>query len=102
MALSNESTDRGVRLIELAHENWHNPFSEALENEVKASLARAQEDAAISAVVVTGGAGRSWSAGGDFNEVQHLSGGDDVDRWIDRVTERVSEASAQTGAKESP
>src|SRR4029078_9600954 len=41
----------------------------------------------VKAVVMTGGVGRSFSAGGDFNEVKNLSGGGDVDRWIDRVTE---------------
>jgi enoyl-CoA hydratase/carnithine racemase len=39
----------------------------------------------INAVVVYGGKNRSFSVGGDFNEVKLLSGGEDVEQWIDRI-----------------
>ncbi len=75
----------GVRVIYLNHPNSHNPFNEALENSVKQALEVADKDQSINAVVVYGGPQRSFGVGGDFNEVKLLSGGDDVDRWIDRI-----------------
>jgi len=76
----------GIRVITLNHESRNNPFSAALEDEIKRALREADAAPAVAAIVVTGGEGRSFSAGGDFNEVKNLTGGADVDRWIDRVT----------------
>ncbi|MEE4407036.1 enoyl-CoA hydratase/isomerase family protein [Enterobacter mori] len=74
-----------IRLLILNHENKHNPFSENLENAIKAALQEADSDPNIKAIVVYGGKGRSFSSGGDFNEVKNLSGSVEVERWIDRV-----------------
>jgi carboxymethylproline synthase len=41
----------------------------------------------VSAVVLHGGAGNSFAVGGDFHEVSHFSGHDEVDVWIDAITE---------------
>jgi len=75
----------GVRIIYLNHPNPHNPFNEALENSVKHALEIADKDQDINAIVVYGGEQCSFGVGGDFNEVKLLSGGDDVNRWIDRI-----------------
>ena len=75
----------GVRVIYLNHPNRYNPFNEALGNAVQKALELADKDTSINAIVVYGGEGRSFGVGGDFNEVQWLSGGEDVDRWIDRI-----------------
>ncbi|MGM3190989.1 enoyl-CoA hydratase/isomerase family protein [Dickeya dadantii subsp. dieffenbachiae] len=80
-----EETRESVRIITLNHPNKHNPFNQALENAVKKALNDADNDPDVSAIVVYGGKGCSFSAGGDFNEVKNLSGGADVERWIDRV-----------------
>jgi carboxymethylproline synthase len=82
-----EYNSGSVRIIELNHPNQHNPFSKEHETNVKDALSRANHDGAVRAVVVCGHDGKSFSAGGDFNEVKNLSGGDDVDDWIDRVTD---------------
>ncbi|WP_448208539.1 enoyl-CoA hydratase/isomerase family protein [Azospirillum sp. sgz302134] len=87
MSLVIETDAAGIRVIELNHPSRHNPFNERLENDVKAALGRANDDPGVRGVVVTGRAGKSFSAGGDFNEVKNLTGGEDVDRWIDRVTD---------------
>lgn len=87
MSLVIEENVGAVRVITLNHRNKNNPFSEALEDSIKHALAAAQNDADVKALVVTGGNGRSFSAGGDFNEVRQLQGGAEVDRWIDRVTD---------------
>lgn len=85
MSLVIEQDIRNLRVVTLNHKNRHNPFSEELEDRLKEVLNRANEDNSVKAVIVTGGKGRSFSAGGDFNEVSLLRGGDDVDRWINRV-----------------
>ncbi|PCE22656.1 spore coat protein CotG [Paraburkholderia acidicola] len=84
--------DDGIRVITLNHESRNNPFSAALEDDIKQALREADADPSVAAIVVTGGEGRSFSAGGDFNEVKNLSGGADVDRWIDRVTDLYASA----------
>jgi carboxymethylproline synthase len=81
-----------IRVIEFDHPNKHNPFSEVHENNIKAAFRRANADPTIKGVVVTGHDGRSFSAGGDFNEVKNLRGGDEVDRWIDRVVDLYASA----------
>lgn len=80
-----ENDYEGVRLITLNSSNKHNPFSRELENDIKESLARANNDNSVEAVVVYGGDERSFSAGGDFNEVKQLSSSADIEAWIDRV-----------------
>ncbi|MBB5503128.1 enoyl-CoA hydratase/isomerase family protein [Paraburkholderia sp. MM5384-R2] len=87
MSLVIEKNVGCIRVITLNHQNRSNPFSEDLENSIKRALANADTDAAVKAIVVTGGPNRSFSAGGDFNEVRELRGGEDVDKWIDRVTD---------------
>lgn len=74
-----------IRLLTLNHTNKHNPFSEELENAIKHALNKADSDDNIKAIVVYGGENNSFSSGGDFNEVKKLSGGSEVERWIDRV-----------------
>jgi carboxymethylproline synthase len=81
------ANEDGIRVITLNHESRNNPFSAALEHDIKKALREADADDAVVAIIVTGGEGRSFSAGGDFNEVKNLTGGADVDRWIDRVTD---------------
>lgn len=80
-----EEDSNNVRILTLNHANKHNPFNLKLEEEIKAALQKADRDEHIQAVVVYGGKGRSFSCGGDFNEVRKLSGGPEVEQWIDRV-----------------
>lgn len=76
---------RHVRLLTLNHASKHNPFSEKLENAIKHALHQADADKSVKSIVVYGGNARSFSSGGDFNEVKNLSGGAEVEYWIDRV-----------------
>ncbi|MBD2797902.1 enoyl-CoA hydratase/isomerase family protein [Xenorhabdus sp. 18] len=78
-----------VRVLILNHENKHNPFNEKLENATKDALSKADLDTNIKSIVVYGGKNRSFSSGGDFNEVKKLTGGN-VEHWIDRVIDLYS------------
>jgi carboxymethylproline synthase len=92
MSIVIEQKVGSTRVLQLNHRKSTNPFSEELEDGIKAALARAEDDDSVRAVVVTGGISRSFSAGGDFNEVKNLTGGADVDRWIDRVMDLYTAA----------
>ncbi len=92
MGIVLETTIGSVRILQLNHRKPTNPFSEDLEEGIKAALSRAQQDDNIRSVVVAGGNNRFFSAGGDFNEVKNLSTNAAVDRWIDRVTELYAAA----------
>ena len=81
-----ETLTDGILIIQLNHSNPHNPFNKQLESDLKEALRNGESDDRIRAIVVTGGqSDRSFSAGGDFNEVKMLKGGPEVDAWIDRV-----------------
>lgn len=77
------TNDGPVRVITFNHESKANPFSHEMQISLTKAAKEAGDDDSVGAVVFTGGQGRYFSAGGDFNEVQLLRGGDDVDRWID-------------------
>jgi carboxymethylproline synthase len=63
----------------------HNPFSAEMERTVTQLLRAAKEDPEVHAVVLCGGRERSFSVGGDFNEVKEFQGGPEVNRWIEDV-----------------
>ena len=72
-----------VRILTLNHESRSNPFSRDLQISLTEAVQEAKRDDSVRALVITGGKNRFFSAGGDFNEVQALKGGSDVDDWID-------------------
>jgi len=77
--------DQGIGILQ-----WHppkstNPISKQLEIEIISALDRLDSNDDVKVILLTGGEGRSFSAGGDFNEVRMLKGGEDVEKWIDRV-----------------
>jgi carboxymethylproline synthase len=82
-----ETLKNGVLTIQFNHAHYNNPFSDDLERAVSNSLIKAEENPDVKAVVLTGGIDRSFSVGGDFNEVKQLKGGVEVDRWIDGVVD---------------
>ncbi len=75
----------GVLTISFHAANAHNPFSSEMEIAVTRALMEARRDRAVKAVVLSGGRDRSFSVGGDFNEVKAFEGGEEVDRWIDDI-----------------
>jgi carboxymethylproline synthase len=46
---------------------------------------QAEQDESVDALVLTGGVGRFFGAGGDFAEVSEMQGGVEVDAWIDWI-----------------
>lgn len=80
-----EQTLGSTRIITLNAPTRHNPFSHELEMAIRYALQRADNDDSVQAVIVYGGKERSFSAGGDFNEVRLLNSAPDIEKWIDRV-----------------
>ncbi|MEV8309657.1 enoyl-CoA hydratase/isomerase family protein [Streptomyces flavidovirens] len=76
-----------VAVVEFSEAHEQNPFSRARMRELTRLLRSLDADDSVACVVLTGGPGRSFGAGGDFNEVSEFTGGDEVDGWIDDITD---------------
>jgi carboxymethylproline synthase len=79
-----------VALVEFSQAHEQNPFSRARMRELTRLMLDLDGDETVRCVVLYGGAGRSFGAGGDFHEVSEFSGGDEVDAWIDDITDLYS------------
>ncbi|MFI0776294.1 enoyl-CoA hydratase/isomerase family protein [Streptomyces sp. NPDC021212] len=85
-----EVLQEAVALVEFTNAHDQNPFSRARMRELTRLLTDLDQNPEVGAVVLYGGAGRSFGAGGDFNEVSEFSGGDEVDAWVDDITDLYS------------
>ncbi|MFF5897120.1 enoyl-CoA hydratase/isomerase family protein [Streptomyces argenteolus] len=79
-----------VALVEFSQAHEQNPFSRARMRELTQLVLDLDMNDEVRCVVLYGGAGRSFGAGGDFHEVSEFSGGDEVDAWIDDITDLYS------------
>jgi carboxymethylproline synthase len=79
--------ERQVEVLQINHRKPQNPVSEEVNYALCEALKRADGDANVSSVVLTGGARRSFSAGGDFAEVAAMTTPESVHAWIGRVIE---------------
>jgi carboxymethylproline synthase len=77
----------GVLLAEFTGAHEQNPFSRARMRELTGLMRDIDADGEARCVVLYGGAGRSFGVGGDFNEVSEFTGGDEVNGWIDDITD---------------
>lgn len=80
-----ETTFRdSVLVAQFNHANDLNPMSSELGDAVCGVCQETEANPAIRALVLTGGNGRSFCAGGDFKEVAQISGRAAVEAYIDR------------------
>ncbi|KAJ5312431.1 hypothetical protein PENANT_c027G06653 [Penicillium antarcticum] len=75
-----------VALVEFSKGHRQNPFSQPKMRALESVITHLEADRSVGCIVLTGGQGRSFSAGGDFNETTTFNGGDEVDHWLDDVT----------------
>lgn len=80
-----ETIKNGILTIQFNHPHPNNPFSKGLLNAVTESLENAEKNHEVRAVILTGGEGRSFSVGGDFNETNQFEGGVEVEVWVDDI-----------------
>ncbi len=64
--------DHGICEVRLNHANPKNPFSRAMTQALIALVPKLNADEGIKAVVLWGGADRSFSVGGDFRDISAL------------------------------
>lgn len=87
MSILETETHGPVLVARFNHPNSNNPMSLELENAIRSVCKETEDNAAIRALVLTGGNERSFCAGGDFNEVAQFSGRAAVESFIDRVVD---------------
>ena len=73
-------------LVEFSKGHRHNPFSQPRLRELEYLVKELDANESVGCIVLTGGEGRSFGAGGDFNETSLFTGGEEVDKWIDNFT----------------
>lgn len=76
---------KNVAIMEFSPGHRHNPFSGERMDLLKDSITKIISDEKIGAIILYGGVGKSFSVGGDFNEVSIFRGGKEVEDWIDSV-----------------
>lgn len=76
-----------IALVEFSAAHEQNPFSRARMRELRQTVLDLDGDENVGAIVLYGGENRSFGAGGDFHEVSEFTGGDEVDAWIDDITD---------------
>lgn len=76
-----------IMIVSFAHPNKHNPLGFEMRKNLKEIFKMADSNPEVDAIVLTGGIGRSFSAGGDFNEVKNLDTADKVNSFIDDIYE---------------
>lgn len=77
----------GVAVVEFDADHTMNPFSQARMRELLALVAKIEADDSAGAIVLYGGQGRSFAAGGDFKETSQFDTDPAVDSWIDDITD---------------
>ncbi|MER7670432.1 enoyl-CoA hydratase/isomerase family protein [Kitasatospora sp. NPDC096128] len=77
----------GIALVEFSQAHEQNPFSRARMRELAQLMLDLDRNDQVACIVLYGGEGRSFGAGGDFHEVSEFTGGDEVDAWIDDITD---------------
>ncbi len=77
----------GVALVEFTDSHRHNLWSMPRMAQLTSLLRQLDNDDAVRSVLLYSGEGRSFGAGGSFHETSTFKGGDEVDVWIDHVTD---------------
>lgn len=76
-----------VDVVTFSGTHHSNAMSSARMAALSGIAAELEADPGSKAVVLCGGPGRSFAVGGDFNEVSDFHGGEEVDAWIDQITD---------------
>ncbi|RNA01791.1 spore coat [Brachionus plicatilis] len=74
-----------IMIVSFVHPNRHNPLGYEMRKYLKEIFKMADSNSEVDAIVLTGGIGRSFSAGGDFNEVKNLDSAEKVNSFIDDI-----------------
>ena len=86
MLIINDLYD-GVLVLTFNHPKPQNPFNASMQIELMKHLNTAKENGEIKAVVLYGGKGRSFSAGGDFKEIIELNDQNIVAKYLSDIVD---------------
>lgn len=90
-------TDHGqCRMIIFDHPKPTNPFSREMMNDLSDVLAKTEEDNDITSIILYGGDGRSFSAGGDFAQVIRLGDWESVSSMLNLIVDLYANILAVT------
>ncbi len=81
------SLNDGIALVEFSDSHRHNLWSMPRMAKLTSLLRHLNGDDAVHAVLLYSGDGRSFGAGGSFHETSTFKGGEEVDVWIDHITD---------------
>jgi enoyl-CoA hydratase/carnithine racemase len=81
------SRSDGVALVEFSEGHRHNMWSMPRMRELRTLVTELAGDDGVGALVLYSGDARSFGVGGDFHETATFRGGDEVDQWIDDITD---------------
>lgn len=76
-----------VAIVVFAGPHHANALSRRRMRELRSLLLRLESDVSVRSVVLRADHGLSFSVGADFNELQHFTGGAEVDAWSDAVAD---------------
>lgn len=85
MAILEKYRQDSVLVAQFNHANPKNPMNRALEQSIIDICHEADCDPTVKALVLTGGEGRSFCAGGDFNEVSQVQDRAAAEELIERI-----------------
>ena len=74
--------DGDVVELRIQHANELNPFSRTMTRDLSRLCAEAEADKGVAGVLLWGGAGRSFSVGGDFNDLQTLKAPAEAEEYL--------------------
>ncbi|KAF3996237.1 enoyl-CoA hydratase/isomerase family protein [Glaciimonas immobilis] len=77
----------GVAIVEFNDSHRHNMWSMPRMAQLIQLLNQFNQDDTVLAVLLYSGKGRSFGVGGSFHETSTFTGGNEVDVWIDHVTD---------------
>jgi len=77
----------GVAVVEFNDSHRHNMWSMPRMAQLTQLLTAFSEDTAVRSVMLFSGVGRSFGVGGSFHETSKFIGGEEVDIWIDHITD---------------
>lgn len=77
----------GVAIVEFNDSHRHNMWSMPRMTQLSQLLNQFNQDDTVRSVLLYSGKGRSFGVGGSFHETSAFTGGNEVDVWIDHVTD---------------
>jgi carboxymethylproline synthase len=75
----------GICIIQFNHAKPQNPMSQAMRSALINAIRQADVDDNVEAIVITGGNGRDFCTGGDFEEVSTMRQPEEIETWVDGV-----------------